>query len=120
MCRTRAARQGDVKFYTESSEIFSCCICEDIISTPYHTYVSTYKFFKDAPFTLILNWQKTFLRACYLHFRCEGVQLPGRNCQSHADLGDDGRGWLGRGRGRGRGRGGGSWRRGNPATKLFR
>ena len=36
------------------------------------------------------------------------------------DLGDDGRGWLGGGRGKGRGRGGGSWRRGNPATRLFR
>ena len=34
VCRTMALRQTDVKFYTESSEIFSCTICGDIISTP--------------------------------------------------------------------------------------
>ena len=120
VCRTMALRQTDVKFYTESSEIFSCIICGDVISTPYHTFVNCYRFFKDAPFMLIMNWTKTFLRSCYIHFRIEGVELPGRNCHSDSSFGDHSRGWLGRGSSRGRGGRGSSWRRGAPAASLFK
>ena len=120
VCRTMASRQRDLKFFTNSSEIFSCAICGDLISTPYHTYVNCYKFFKNAPFVLIMKWTKTFLRACYLHFKCEGVSLPGRDCHSDASIGDQGSGWLGRGSSRGRGGRGSSWRRGSPSASLFR
>ena len=120
VCRTMALRQTDVKFYTESSEIFSCCICNDVISTPYHTFVNCYRYMKDAPFMLIMNWTKTFLRSCYIHFKIEGVELPGRNCHSDSSFGDQSRGWLGRGSSRGRGGRGSSWRRGAPTASLFR
>ena len=120
VCRTMASRQYDLKFFSNSSEIFSCAICGDVISTPYHTYVNCYRYYKNAPFVLVMNWTKTFLRACYLHFKCEGSLLPGRDCHSDASIGDSSRGWLGRGGSRGRGGSGSSWRRGTPCASLFR
>ena len=119
VCRTRADRQKGVDYYTCSSEIFNCVICKDVISTSFHTYVFCFIFEEGPDFQRILLHRKSFLRACHLHFKLEGVRLPGRNPYkfSQVESSYSSRG-VGGYRGRG-GRGRGSARRGIPTSKLF-
>ena len=87
VCRTIADRQKGLAFYTDNSEIFSCIICKCIISTEYHTYVSCYEFKTNQRHQVINAWRRTFLRACYIHFRISGSKLEGRNCFHDAGQG---------------------------------
>ena len=117
VCRTKATRQKGVEFYTEDSELFSCIICKDIISTAFHTYVYCFIFKGNSDFRQVLQYRKSFLRACYLHFKMEGKKLTGRNPFDFSQIERDipaGRGNRGRPR-----RGRGYVRRGAPAGKLF-
>ena len=122
VCRTKADRQRGVEFFTESSEIFNCIICKDIISTSFHTYVNCFIYNESASFNQILQYRKTFLRACYLHFKLEGRSMPGRNPYRYSQVETSSQT---RGRGgsinRGRGRGKSSFRMGTPVSvdKLF-
>ena len=117
VCRTRADRQRGIEYYSNSSEIFQCKICCDVISTPFHCYVNCFIFKESPPFHMILKYRKTFYRACYLHFKLEGVKLSGRNIYKDAEVNHgEYQTQIG---GRGRGRGRGTWRRGTPKPRLF-
>ena len=79
VCRTKAAQQR-IPFYRDDTRIFKCCICEYFISTDLHTFVNVYVYNEDATYIERLSWQKTFLKACFIHFLIEGKKLEDRNC----------------------------------------
>ena len=120
VCRTKADRQKGVDYFSEHSEIFNCVICKDIISTSFHTFVFCFTFEEGSDFKKILLHRKSFLRACYLHFKLEGVKLPGRNPYKFSQVESSsapprgGSGFRGRGS-----RGRAHTRRGIPTSKLF-
>ena len=79
VARTLCERQTGVDFYTDSSQIFSCVVCGDVISTPYHVYVFCYIYKQNHSFERLQNWKNTWLRACFLHWKILGVAMPNRN-----------------------------------------
>ena len=84
LARTVCDRQSGVDFYTENSQIFSCVVCGEIISTPYHVYVFCYIFKQNHSFELMQYWTKTWLRGCYIHWKINGVAMPNRNMYADA------------------------------------
>ena len=79
VARTVCERQTGVDFFTDISQIFSCAVCGDLISTPYHVYVFCYIYKQNHSFERLQNWKNTWLRACYLHWKISGVAMPSRN-----------------------------------------
>ena len=112
VARTVCDRQKGIEFYQPNSEIYQCVICQDIISTPYHVFVNCYVNKKGASFARIQNYKKTFLKACYIHWKIMGVSLPDRNVFTDARTPST-RGTRGNWRGRG------FSRRGSHVRSLF-
>ena len=84
VARTVCDRQSGVDFLTDRSQIFTCVVCGDIISTPYHVYVFCYIFKQNHSFELMQHWSTTWLRGCYIHWKINGVAMPNRNVYADA------------------------------------
>ena len=103
VARTVCDRQGP-EFFTDSTQMFTCAVCGDVLGTPYHVILNCYIFKPNFSFQQLLDWRDTFQKACFLHWKLEGVTMPGRNLYQDAKSGraKNNRGnWRGRGNRRG-------------------